>query len=61
MQIATKITVWCQLPTSAIIGARTVAQLDDSLAALQAPTLDEEALEIIDAIAPAVLKNDAEG
>jgi len=47
--------------TSAIIGARTVAQLDDSLAALQAPTLDEEALDIIDSIAPAVQKDDAEG
>ena len=47
--------------TSAIIGARTVAQLDDSLAALQAPALDDEALEIIDAIAPAEKKDDAEG
>jgi L-glyceraldehyde 3-phosphate reductase len=47
--------------TSAIIGARTVAQLDDSLAALQAPALDDEALEIIDVIAPVVQKDDAEG
>jgi L-glyceraldehyde 3-phosphate reductase len=47
--------------TSAIIGARTVAQLDDSLAALQAPPLDEETLDIIDAISPAVKKEDAEG
>jgi L-glyceraldehyde 3-phosphate reductase len=46
--------------TSAIIGARTVAQLDDSLAALHAPALDEEALDIIDAISPAVKKDDAE-
>ncbi len=47
--------------TSAIIGARTVAQLDDSLAALQAPSLDREALELIDSISPAVKKEDAEG
>ncbi len=47
--------------TSAIIGARTVAQLDDSLAALQAPPLDREALELIDSIAPPVKKDDAEG
>jgi L-glyceraldehyde 3-phosphate reductase len=47
--------------TSAIVGARTVGQLDDSLAALQAPPLDEETLDIIDAIAPAMRKDDAEG
>ncbi len=47
--------------TSAIIGARTVAQLDDSLAALQTPPLDREALELIDSIAPPVKKDDAEG
>jgi L-glyceraldehyde 3-phosphate reductase len=47
--------------TSALIGARTVAQLDDSLAALDAPTLDQETLELIDSIAPAVRKDDAEG
>jgi L-glyceraldehyde 3-phosphate reductase len=46
--------------TSAIIGARTVAQLDDSIAALQAPSLDREALELIDSISPAVQKEDAE-
>jgi len=46
--------------TSAIIGARTVAQLDDSLAALQAPSLDREALELIDSISPPVKKDDAE-
>lgn len=39
--------------TTAIIGARTVAQLEDSLAALSAPELDEEVLVAIDAIAPA--------
>lgn len=47
--------------TSAIIGARTVAQLDDSLAALQAPSLDRDALQLIDSISPAVKKEDAEG
>jgi len=47
--------------TSAIIGARTVAQLDDSLAALHTGPLDEEAQELIDAIAPALKKDDAEG
>jgi L-glyceraldehyde 3-phosphate reductase len=47
--------------TSAIIGARTVAQLDDSLAALAAPHLDREALELIDSISPPVRKDDAEG
>jgi L-glyceraldehyde 3-phosphate reductase len=46
--------------TSAIVGARTVAQLDDSLAALQAPSLDEELMDIIDAISPAVKSDDAE-
>lgn len=45
--------------TSAIIGARTVAQLDDTLAALDAPDLDDSLLAAIDAIAPAV-KKDAE-
>ena len=47
--------------TSAIIGARTVAQLDDSLAALQAPPLDDEALDVIDLIAPKVKQKAAEG
>ena len=47
--------------TSAIIGARTVAQLDDSLAALAASPLDRDALELIDSISPAVKKDDAEG
>ncbi len=39
--------------TSAIIGARTVNQLNDTLDALQSPTPDETLLEAIDAIAPA--------
>ncbi|GAA5481107.1 aldo/keto reductase [Haloferula sargassicola] len=38
---------------SALIGARTVAQLDDSLAALQAPELDKALLARIDEISPA--------
>ena len=38
--------------TTAIIGARTVAQLDDSLAALTAPSLGAEILAAADAIAP---------
>lgn len=39
--------------TSAIIGARTVAQLDDTLDALTASVPDEALIEAIDAIAPA--------
>ena len=39
--------------TSAIIGARNVAQLDDTLDALHAPPPDDALLEAIDAIAPA--------
>jgi L-glyceraldehyde 3-phosphate reductase len=39
--------------TSALIGARTVAQLDDTLDALHAPEPDAALLEAIDAIAPA--------
>ncbi|MBC8126183.1 MAG: aldo/keto reductase [Gloeobacteraceae cyanobacterium ES-bin-144] len=38
--------------TSAIIGARTVAQLDDTLDSLSATPLDESLLESIDAICP---------
>lgn len=47
--------------TSLIIGARTVAQLHDNLAALQIPDLPEEALTAIDRIAPAVRREQAEG
>ena len=47
--------------TSAIIGARTVAQLDDSLDALSAPELDDSLLDAIDGIAPAVKTKKAEG
>lgn len=39
--------------TSAIIGARTVTQLDDALAALDAPKLDPSTLAAIDKISPA--------
>ena len=47
--------------TSSIIGARTVAQLDDSLDALQSPMPDEGLLSAIDAIAPCEKKKHAEG
>jgi len=47
--------------TSALIGARTTGQLDDSLAALDAPSLDQETLDLIDSIAPAVRRENAEG
>lgn len=39
--------------TSALIGARSVAQLDDTLDALNAPAPDPALLDAIDAIAPA--------
>ena len=39
--------------TSALIGARTVAQLDDTLDSLTAPSPDPALLEAIDSIAPA--------
>jgi len=47
--------------TSAIIGARTVAQFDDSLAVLDVPPLDGEVLRRIDRIAPAVARKNPEG
>ena len=46
--------------TSAIIGARTVAQLDDSLDALQTPMPNEALLAAIDQIAPILKKKQAE-
>lgn len=49
-----------QAVTTAIIGARNVTQLDDTLAALEAPALSDALLDAIDAIAPAVKKKDAE-
>lgn len=47
--------------TSAIIGARTVAQLDDTLAALQAPAIDDELSAAIDAVSPMIEQKHAEG
>ena len=47
--------------TSSIIGARTVAQLDDSLAALAAPEITDSVFEAIDQIAPMVKTKSAEG
>lgn len=47
--------------TSAIIGARTVAQLDDTLAALQATEIDEELSTAIDAVSPMIEQKHAEG
>ncbi len=47
--------------TSSIIGARTVAQLNDSLAALEAPKITGKILEAIDQIAPMENQKAAEG
>ena len=47
--------------TSAIVGARNVAQLDDCLNALDARSLDESVIGAIDDIAPAVKTKHAEG
>lgn len=47
--------------TSAIVGARTVAQLDDCLAALKAPPLDDSIIDAIDAIVPTGKSKHAEG
>jgi L-glyceraldehyde 3-phosphate reductase len=47
--------------TSAIIGARNVAQLDDCLNALEAPPLDDSLIDAINAIAPSVKQLQAEG
>ncbi len=47
--------------TSSIIGARTVAQLDDSLAALEAPEINDSIFEAIDKIAPMKKTKTAEG
>lgn len=47
--------------TSAIIGARTVAQLDDSLDALHASELTDSVLEAINGIAPMAKSKHAEG
>jgi L-glyceraldehyde 3-phosphate reductase len=47
--------------TSSIVGARTVAQLNDSLDALAAPELEGSVLEAIDKIAPMAKSKHAEG
>jgi L-glyceraldehyde 3-phosphate reductase len=47
--------------TSAIIGARTVKQLDDSLAALSASALSDDLLECISAVSPVLERKPAEG
>ncbi|QTN31295.1 aldo/keto reductase [Akkermansiaceae bacterium] len=47
--------------TSSIIGARTVAQLDDSLNAMASPELSDSILAAIDGIAPTVKSKKAEG
>ncbi len=47
--------------SSSVIGARTVAQLDDSLDALLSPMPDEATLATIDEIAPYEKKKRAEG
>lgn len=47
--------------TSAIIGARTVAQLDDCLNALDTPELGESILDAIEGIAPPMKARHAEG
>ncbi|OYV03893.1 MAG: hypothetical protein CFE26_19765 [Verrucomicrobiales bacterium VVV1] len=46
--------------TSAIIGARTVAQLDDTLASLQATEIDDELAAAIDAVSPMIDQKHAE-
>lgn len=46
--------------TSAIIGARSVAQLDDNLRALKGPALTDDILTKIDQLCPAVRKDHAE-
>lgn len=46
--------------TSSIIGARTVAQLDDTLDALEAPVPSDGLMQAIDDICPMVWKKDAE-
>lgn len=59
--LAIQWTLRSKAVTSAIIGARTVAQLDDSIDALRAPLPDEAMCAAIDAIAPHEKKKHAEG
>ena len=58
--LAIQWTLRSRAVTSSIIGARTVAQLDDSLDALQSPMPDDALLAAIDAIAPLEKKKHAE-
>ncbi|RYD18307.1 MAG: hypothetical protein EOP88_23040 [Verrucomicrobiaceae bacterium] len=59
--LAIQWTLRSKAVTSAIIGARTVAQLDDSIDALRAPSPDDALCAAIDAIAPQEKKKHAEG
>jgi L-glyceraldehyde 3-phosphate reductase len=51
--LAMKWALRSQAVTSAVIGARTVAQLDDTLNSLESPCPDSALLDAIDAISPA--------
>ncbi len=51
--LAIRWTLRTRAMTSSLIGARNVAQLDDALESLNAPSPDDALLEAIDAIAPA--------
>lgn len=59
--MALNFTLHPKAVTSTIIGARTVAQLDDSLAALEAPELKDPLLDAINEIAPPKKTKNAEG
>ena len=59
--LAIQWTLRSKAVTSSIIGARTVAQLDDCLDALQSTPPDEAMLEQIDAISPCERGRQAEG
>lgn len=58
--LAIQWTLRSKAVTTSIIGARTVAQLDDSLEALRSPMPEDGLLDAIDAIAPGVNKKHAE-
>jgi len=59
--LAIQWTLRSRAVTSSIIGARTVAQLDDCLNALQSPAPDHAMQEQIDAISPCLKGRPAEG
>lgn len=59
--MAIKFTLRHPAVTSSIIGARTVGQLEDSLAALDAPPITDSTFAEIDKIAPLVKQKAAEG